>query len=234
MDIGNFLPDNQSTGGDLVPDMSGFGSGLLGLTGGLFTMFCQRPQYIINSTQGRLEFQSMLEMSSEESTNLPTESIEKGSFANYNRIVEPIELRCRLAYQGYPSQIQSAIETLKTLKNGMDTVTFITPFETYENFMLESFDYRRDNHTGHNVLIADLRLKELREVETQKTTSSVNEPPPKEVSESASADGSCASAVDGGEVQTYEPSAVESSSASDESSGGGGSSSILYDVIGQV
>jgi hypothetical protein len=103
---------------------------------------------------------------------------------------------------------------------------------SYENYMLESFDYRKDEHTGHNVLTVDIRLKEIREIESQKTTSSVTEPEPEPVSEEAAAEGSVVSAEDYGEVQASYPSSSESSSADSESSGR--RSSILYDTFGKL
>jgi hypothetical protein len=154
-------------------------------------------------------FQSMLEMSASESSSLPEEPIEQGSFASYNRTIEPITMTCRLALQGKPAEIQDVISRLQELKKGTEKLTFILPMASYENMMLESFDYRRDDHSGHNVLMVDVRLKEIREIEDQKTTSSVTEPEPPPVSEESAADGSCCSEVDCGEVQGYSPSSAE-------------------------
>jgi hypothetical protein len=105
---------------------------------------------------------------------------------------------------------------------------------SYENMMLESFDYRRDDHSGHNVLMVDVRLKEIREIEDQKTTSSVTEPEPPPVTEESAADGSCCSEVDCGEVQGQSPSGYETASASDEAAGDGRRSSVLHDIFGKI
>jgi hypothetical protein len=185
---------------------------------------------VIGSNDG-IAFQAMLEMSATENSNLPEEPIEQGSFANYNRTIESKVLTCRLGLQGEPSEIQSTLDKLTELKEGTDKITFILPMASYENLMLESFDYRRDDHTGHNVLIVDLRLKEIREIENQKTTSSVTEPEPPPVSAADAADGSCASEVDCGEVQSYSPSSSDESAA-ENSSSSEGDTTLLYDVIG--
>ena len=157
------------------------------------------------------------------------EPIEKGSFANYNRIIEPYEGTTRLALEGTESEIQQALDGLEELKKGLKKCELITPFATYENLMLESYDYRRDGHSGFNVLQVDLKLKEIREVESAKTTSSVEEPP--QITESASADASCVSTTDGGQYQTYEPTQAETTAAQSENSGGT-RRSILKDVLG--
>jgi hypothetical protein len=113
------------------------------------------------------------------------------------------------------------------MRKGVEKVTLITPSASYENLMLQGFDYRKDNHSGHNVLIVDLTLKEVREVPTFVTTSSVTEPEPPAVSADSAADGSCASAEDVGETQTYSPSSSESSTAESES---GKRRSVLRDI----
>lgn len=170
------------------------------------------PQYILKDEDGNeVAFYAMMEMSLTSSSQIPTEPIEKGSFANYNRIIEPFESTCRLALEGTDSAIQSALQALEELKKGQKKLEFIMPFETYENLMLESYDYRRDSHSGWNVLTVDVRLKEIREVESAKTTTSVEEPP--EITQEASADSSCVSSEDGGQYQTYDPSAAESEAA---------------------
>ena len=241
MAINSFLPDERSsTNVDYGFDNSTFGR-IASLdsfsASGLMSLFASQPQYIIKarSRSGDVAFHSMLELGAEESSNLPEEPIEKGSFADYNRTINPITISCRLASQGTPSTLQSMIERLQELKTGTEKLTFITPMMTYENFMLESFGYRKDEHTGHNVLVVDVRLKEIREIEGQKTTSSVTEPEPPPVTDDASADGSCVSAEDCGEVQAGYPSSSESSSAeSSGGSGGGGSSSVLHDIFGKL
>lgn len=235
MAINSFLPGAQSsTNVDYGFDNSMFGR-IASLdsfsASGLMSLFASQPQYVVKAESGDIAFHSMLELGAEESSNLPEEPIEKGSFADYNRTINPITITCRLASQGSPSTLQSMIEQLQELKTGTEKLTFITPMMTYENFMLESFDYRKDEHTGHNVLVVDIRLKEIREIEGQKTTSSVTEPEPPPVTADASADGSCVSAEDCGEVQASYPSSGESSSAESSS---GGRSSALHDIFGKL
>lgn len=244
MAISEFLPGTATV--DPYAVGGGFGSNL-------FESSASKPQYILKiqpegdkgteggtegtttglvGTDSSISFHSMLEMSASESSRLPEEPIEQGSFATYNRTIEPITMTCRLGLQGKPSEIQDVIARLQELKKGTEKLTFILPMASYENMMLESFDYRRDDHSGHNVLIVDVRLKEIREIEDQKTTSSVTEPEPPPVTEESAADGSCCSEVDCGEVQSYDPSAYETTSAETES--GGRRSSILHDVFGKI
>jgi hypothetical protein len=74
----------------------------------------------------------------------------------------------------------------------------------------------------------NIRLKEIREVESAKTTSSVEEPPQAEpISEESSADASCVSAETYGETPTYTPSESETESAES----GGRRQSALYQIL---
>lgn len=235
MDINSFMPGGQSStnidygGNDWVDKVGKItASGGFGLSG-LMSLFAKKPQYIIKATNGDLEFQSMLEMSCTEDSSLPSEPIEQSSFATYNRVIEPLDIKCRLGVQGYPSVLQTMIDRLSDLHKGTEKLTFITPSASYESLMLQSFDYRVDNHTGFNVLLVDLTLREIREVPTFLTTSSVTEPDPPPVSADSTADGSCASEVDGGEVQSVSPSSSEASSADSERK-----QSILFQGIGRL
>jgi hypothetical protein len=235
MDINNFMPGGQSStnidygGNDWVDKVgkitAGGGFGL----SGLMSLFAKKPQYIIKADSGDLEFQSMLEMSCTEDSSLPSEPIEQSSFATYNRVIEPLDIKCRLGVQGYPSVLQSMIDRLSELRKGTEKLTFITPSASYESLMLQGFDYRVDNHTGFNVLLVDLTFKEIREVPTFLTTSSVTEPDPPPVDADSAADGSCASEVDSGEVQSYNPSSYEESASEKD-----GNESILYGQWGEL
>jgi hypothetical protein len=183
-------------------------------------------QYIINGEDGQVALYSMLEMSMESGSQIPTEPIEEGSFSSYNRIIEPKEGTAMLALMGDDAEIQDALNALEELKKSDKKVEFITPFDTYENLMLVSYDYRRDGHSGQNVLQVEIRLKEVREVGTQKTTTAVEEPPP--VTTEAAADGSVVSEEGYGQQQTYSPSSQEEAAAESEA---GSKKSILAGVF---
>lgn len=200
-----------------------------GGAGGTTEEKSQPPQYILKDEDGnQVAFYAMMEMGMTSSSQLPSEPIEKGSFANYNRIIDPYEGTCRLALEGTESEIQQALDGLEELRKGLKKIEFIMPFANYENLMLESYDYRRDSHSGFNLLQVDVRLKEIREVESAKTTTSVEEPP--EITQEASADASCVSSEDGGQYQTYSPTSTETEASEGQEKG----SSVLYDVFGEV
>ena len=182
------------------------------------------PQYILKDEDGNeVKFFTMLEMSVSAATQLPSEVIEKGAFAVYNRVIEPMTFSTMLVMEGEAYEIQDALNGLDELKNGEKKLEFITPFETYENLMVESYDYRRDDHSGHNTLRVEVRLKEIREVEVGKTTKAVTEPEPIESGDTK--DASCSSPVDYGETPTTTPSQTEEDAAN-----GGRRQSIAFQM----
>jgi hypothetical protein len=187
-------------------------------------------QYIIKTEDGdRIAFTSMLEFSASETSTIAGELIEKGSFAMYNRVVEPIDIKIRLGINGEASVLQKMLADLRQLKTENKKVSIIIPNDSYEGYMLESFDWRTDEHNGYDALFVDCSFKEIREIEDQKTTSAVSEPPP--VSESASADGSCVTTEDVGEVQGYDPSSAESAEADNDT---GKKQSTLFGITGRI
>ena len=167
----------------------------------LLTNFADiKRSWIVRGDSAEVAFSAMLEFSAEKSSRLPDEPIEKGSFATYNRIIEPRSITCQLGVSGTAQQLQSEIDRLTTLAENDEKITLVTPEQSYKNMMLESFDYRRSAENGRGVLYVDLRFKEIREVAPQQTTTSVEEPIDAEDAE----DGSVCDDIDEGEMQGVE------------------------------
>ena len=181
--------------------------------------------WIVKGQTAAVDFNSMQEFSAEKSSRLPDEPIEKGSFATYNRIIEPRSITCQLSVEGSASKLQSAIDRLTDLCENDEKITLTTPEQSYPNMMLESFDYRRDAMNGRGVLYVDLRFKEIREVKSQQTTTSVEEAEPIEPEDAE--DGSCCDDIDDGEMQGVDASAAEEEA--EES--GGTNRSILAEIL---
>jgi hypothetical protein len=189
----------------------------------LTDFFSKQKAWIIRGNTAEVDFTSMLEFSAERSSRLPDEPIEKGSFATYNRVVDPVIITCILAVKGGEAELQNKINRLTTLSQNDEKITLTTPEQTYPSMMLESFDYRRDANNGRGVLYVNLRFKEIREVASQQTTTSVEEP----IEEEDCEDGSCVDDVDEGEVN-----GTAASGAEEEESAKGSGRSILKDILG--
>ena len=173
--------------------------------------------WIVKGENARVDFSSMIEFTAEKSSRLPDEPIEKGSFATYNRVIEPRSITCRLAVKGKASDLQNAIDRLTELSENDEKITLTSPEQNYKNMMLENFDYRRDAQNGRGVLYVDLRFKEIREVASQQTTTAVEEAEEPIDAEDAE-DGSVCDDVDGGEVQGSQASSAEEKAAEQDES----------------
>lgn len=183
--------------------------------------------WIVRGQSAAVDFNSMQEFTAEKGSRLPDEPIEKGSFATYNRVIEPRSITARLSVEGSAADIQNAIDRLTALCENDEKITLTTPEQSYKNMMLESFDYRRDASNGRGVLYVDLRFKEIREVASQQTTTAVEEAEESEPIDAEDAeDGSCADDVDDGEVQ-----GTPASEAEEEAESGGRRRSILAEVL---
>lgn len=185
----------------------------------------KKKAWIVRGQKAAVDFSSMQEFSAEKSSQLPNEPIEKGSFATYNRVIVPRTITCQLSVEGGKSDLQNAIDRLTDLCENDEKITLVTPEQSYKNMMLESFDYRRDVNNGRGVLYVDLRFVEIREVSSQQTTTSVEEPIEPEDAE----DGSCCDDIDDGEVQ-----GVEAEEAEEEAESGGKSRSYIRDAAGTI
>ena len=180
--------------------------------------------WLVRGESSSVDFSSMQEFSAEKSSRLPDEPIEKGSFATYNRVIEPRTITCRLSVEGSPSKLQGAIDRLTTLCENDEKITLTTPEQSYKNMMLESFDYRRDVNNGRGVLYVDLRFKEIREVQSAQTTTSVEESEPIEPEDAE--DGSVCDDIDDGEMQ-----GVEATQAEEDAAENGRQRSILAGIF---
>ena len=117
-----------------------------------------------------ITFTSMLEANVQSDSAVLEEPLEQGSFAAFNRVQYSDVFRVKLAIEGDAADLQKAQETLKQLKSGTDTFSLVTPDYEHENLTLESYDYMRNQRQGYGLLVVDLRLKEIREVQTGTAT----------------------------------------------------------------
>lgn len=133
----------------------------------------ERVWAIYKNGRAVISFTSLLDCDLQSDSAIPEEPLEKGSFASYNRTQQSKRMRVRLAIEGDSADLQRAQETLEELKSATDVFSLVTPDYEHENLALESYSYTRNQHQGAGLLIVDLRLKEIREVQTGTATLTV-------------------------------------------------------------
>jgi hypothetical protein len=102
--------------------------------------------------------------------------IEEGSFANYNKVESPLDMRVSLATQGTDADFEYILTKLDEYKREAVKLSVATPARLYESLTLETYSYKRGREAGAGILTVELTLVEVREVETQVTTTVVTKP----------------------------------------------------------
>ena len=104
------------------------------------------------------------------------EPIEQGGFASYNKQDTPQEFTVELACTKMYFNQQPVLENIDKLAKGIQKLSLVTPSSEYKNLNLEGYSYRRTEDAGAGMLVVELKLVEIREVETKKKTTASEKP----------------------------------------------------------
>ena len=104
------------------------------------------------------------------------EPIEQGGFASYNKQNTPKEITVELACTKMYFSQQPVLENIDKLAAGVQKLSLVTPSSEYKDLNLESYTYRRTDDAGAGMLVVELKLVEIREVETKKKTTASESP----------------------------------------------------------
>lgn len=104
------------------------------------------------------------------------EPVEQGGFASYNKQNTPKEISVELACTKMYFNQQPVLENIDKLASGVQKLSLVTPSSEYKNLNLESYSYRRTEDAGAGMLVVELKLVEVREVETKKKTTASESP----------------------------------------------------------
>lgn len=101
--------------------------------------------------------------------------IEQGSFISYNKTTKPLEITATLAFSGSDAFLQSALDSLKTLKQSVTTFSIQTPVYEYESMTLQNFDYVLRREDGRGVLYVSAMFIEISEEQLTYTDTTITE-----------------------------------------------------------
>lgn len=96
--------------------------------------------------------------------------VQRGSFANYNKVNNPYEVMIRMTKGGSKDDRTKFLEAIDTAAGSLDLYDVVTPEKTYTNANITRYDYRREARNGAYMLIVDIGLIEVRQVTAQYTT----------------------------------------------------------------
>jgi len=93
--------------------------------------------------------------------------IEKGTFADYNKVETPAEPRVVLAMGGFESDRADFLSRIDAAAKSFDLFNIATPEQTYLNYAISRYNYQRRASRGAGMIIVELALTEIREVSPQ-------------------------------------------------------------------
>ena len=97
---------------------------------------------------------------------IPNYPIEQGSFANYNKVAMPFDVRLTCTCNGSTNMSrQGFLAAIQVLLTGLNLVTIVTPDVAYGPCNLVHVDYRREAKQGVSLLVAQLWFQEVRQVQ---------------------------------------------------------------------
>lgn len=96
--------------------------------------------------------------------------VEKGSFADYNKVEMPATPTVTLCLSGTESARADFLNAIDTATKSTDLYSVVTPEVTYAGYSIDRYSYSRRQARGATLLVVELSLREIRQVESTKTT----------------------------------------------------------------
>lgn len=128
--------------------------------------------------------------------------IEGGSFASYDKVVLPFDVRLRFVVSGDTAFIRTFLDNLDSAsdpsQSGLNTYSVYMPENQYDDCNITHYDFTRTTRDGLGILICDVWLIQIRIVSESSGEQENTQQP------------SGADPVNGGSVQTTSPTSVQS------------------------
>lgn len=88
--------------------------------------------------------------------------VELGTFSNFNKVDLPYVAQVRMTMGGSNSDRLTFLNRLEEISRTTDLYNIVTPEKTYLNANIIDYDYQRTSNSGAGMIIADIRLMEVR------------------------------------------------------------------------
>lgn len=96
--------------------------------------------------------------------------VEKGGFANYNKVELPANPVVTLALSGSSNDRTSFLNLIDAACKSTALYNVVTPEITYYNYSIERYTYVRRQDRGASLLMVEISLKEIRQVSAAYST----------------------------------------------------------------
>ncbi|MBS4773135.1 MAG: hypothetical protein KHX55_02530 [Proteobacteria bacterium] len=132
-----------------------------------------RGEWTVRDSQTRkkiCEFDTFISYSARKTSSVPSNQIEQGSFAAYNKINNPAEFSVTLAKSGSSTVLNSVLVALNDYSESTKLVDLVLPFRTYKNLNVVSVSHGISEGAAVNLLVVELTLKEIKQTARQYTS----------------------------------------------------------------
>lgn len=141
------------------------------------TSYNPAPQWAIVDSTGNpaLSPDSVIEFEYRGEMRVCSHPVEQGSFAAYNKIAIPFDVRVVLSCNGNgPMSRDQFLSAVESMRESTDLVSIVTPDDVLDNCNLVHVDYRREARQGVSLIFVQLWFKEIRQGSS--TTTSTAQP----------------------------------------------------------
>lgn len=135
------------------------------------------PDWGIFDKDGKLAIKadSVLSFDNRNESAVSSYPVQRGAFANYNKVASPFEVYVRLSKGSNVSERATFLAALRTISDSFDLYTIRTPERSYINCNVTRFEVsRRDNGSAYFLTEVDVYFTEIREVDQQYTDAAAN------------------------------------------------------------
>ena len=102
-------------------------------------------------------------------SDVPSEPIENGKLAAFNKVVKPRDVQVTLLFDGDYSNQSLALAKLESARAGTSTFIVITPSQVFKNMALRTFNYSRSQSGGVNLLAVECQFVEIISINQNKS-----------------------------------------------------------------
>ena len=122
--------------------------------------------------------------------------VERGSFESYDKVALPFDARVRFAAGGSATNREALLSSIAAIAGTTQVFDVVTPEFVYTSATISHYDYQRTSHQGLGLLQVDVWLLQVIQQGNDDALGGASQP-----------DG--APTVNGGSVQTTDPSAAQ-------------------------
>lgn len=106
---------------------------------------------------------SLLDFDFRQAWAISNYQVERGSFASYNKVTRPYDVRLRLACSGSASKRQSFVSSILTMADSTSLFDIVTPEVVFTSCNVSHVSWPRRADHGVSVIIAEIGFQKIRE-----------------------------------------------------------------------